>query len=98
MCAFSSSSLFELFMKDRVGLFSNSFVSLAIFSSCSLMRASFSSFSVMSFSYMAFMVAISSYYVFIPIIMIGMMATLEDSTLVSDWKTYCSDGEEESLL
>jgi len=47
---------------------------------------------------MAFMAAISSSKLFVRIVMTGMTTILEDSALVSDWKTCLSVGEEESLL
>ena len=62
------------------------------------MRASFSSLSLMSHSSVAFMAAISSSKLFVPIVVIGMTMVLQDSASVSEWKTYLSDIEEESLL
>jgi len=80
----SSSSLSELFTRDKAGHFSIFLVSLAIFSSYILMCASFSSLSLTSHSSMAFMAAISSSKLFVPIVMIGMTTVLENSALVFD--------------
>jgi len=84
MDALSSSSLSELFVRDRAGRFSSFLVSLVIFSSYSWMQGSFSSLSLTSRSSIAFMAVISSSKLFVPIVMNGMTTVLDDSASVSN--------------
>jgi len=75
---FSSSSLSELFVKDRASHFSSFQVSLVIFFSYNLMRVSFPLLSLTSRSSITFKVAISSSKLFVSIAMTSTTMVLED--------------------